>query len=187
MTITKQASTLFGGWAEVQTLPSIGIGVSKPSDTALLSISKKKWTLSIDLYLRDSERSLSTRYRSDGYYNEFDWDVESEDFARWDEKQAEKIKDFLQRNFQRTAFVRYVEAWITGLNPEGFQRGVLGTQKMVNSFSGMMGACNNHALGKSGSKWIIVDETKLYPKIRRMPPEGIKRIRVLARERIQKN
>jgi hypothetical protein len=50
----------------------------------------------------------------------------------------------------------------------------------------MLGSRNGSALIKSGQKWEILNESKLYPEIKKMPKAGIENIRAVARARKQK-
>jgi hypothetical protein len=51
----------------------------------------------------------------------------------------------------------------------------------------MLGSRNGSALIKSGQKWEILNESKLYPEIKKMPMAGIENIRAVARARKQKD
>jgi hypothetical protein len=105
-----------------------------------------------------------------------------------DEKAWADVGYFLQNNFKYTAFVRYVQTWREsfGLKVGLFRRAVLGTEKLGRSFAGMLGSQNGTALIKSGQKWEILNENKLYPEIKKMPMAGIENIRAVARARKQK-
>ena len=102
-----------------------------------------------------------------------------------DEKAQEIVSSFLRENLKHMAFVRYVEAWLEslGMDIEIFKRAISGTEQFGRSFAGMLGSMNGFALTKSGQKWEILDESKLYPEVKKMPKEGIENIRAIARER----
>lgn len=108
--------------------------------------------------------------------------------ADLDEKARADVAYFLQNNFKYMAFVRYVQTWREsfGLKVGLFRRAVLGTEKLGRSFAGMLGSRNGSALIKSGQKWEILNENKLYPEIKKMPMAGIENIRAVARARKQK-
>jgi hypothetical protein len=108
--------------------------------------------------------------------------------AELDERTSADVAGFLQTNFKQTAFVRYVHAWREsfGLDVGLFRRAVLGTEKLGQSFAGMLGSRNGSALIKSGQKWEILNASKLYPEIKKMPTMGIENIRAVARARKQK-
>ena len=186
MITTKLESTLFGGWARVQTPLRIEPGVFKPLDTASLLISEQEITIGLRLY--QDNPSVPFTYSSAFEQMHGSKSVRELTLTELDEKAWADVGYFLQNNFKYTAFVRYVQTWREsfGLKVGLFRRAVLGTEKLGRSFAGMLGSQNGTALIKSGQKWEILNENKLYPEIKKMPMAGIENIRAVARARKQK-
>ena len=186
MITTKLESTLFGGWARVQTPLRIEPGVFKPLGTASLLISEQEITIGLRLY--QDNPSVPFTYSSAFEQMHGSKSVRELTLTELDEKAWADVGYFLQNNFKYTAFVRYVQTWREsfGLKVGLFRRAVLGTEKLGRSFAGMLGSQNGTALIKSGQKWEILNENKLYPEIKKMPMAGIENIRAVARARKQK-
>ena len=187
MITTKLESMLFGGWARVQTPLQIEPGVFKPLDTASLLISEQEITIGLRLY-KDNPNVPFTSPRIFEQIHSGKSVVRELTLAELDEKARSDVANFLQTNFKYTAFVRYVYVWREsfGMDVGLFRRAVLGTEKLGQSFAGMLGSRNGSALIKSGQKWEILNESKLYPEIKKMPMTGIENIRAVARARKQK-
>ena len=187
MITTKLESMLFGGWARVQTPLQIELGVFKPLDTASLLISEQEITIGLRLY-QDKPHVPFTVPSIFEQIHAGKSVVRELTMADLDEKARADVAYFLQTNFKYTAFVRYVHVWREsfGMDVGLFRRAVLGTAKLGQSFAGMLGSRNGSALIKSGQKWEILNESKLYPEIKKMPMAGIENIRAVARTRKQK-
>ena len=190
MITTEQESTLFGGWAKVQTPLKIEIGAYRHLGTASLSISKQKPTLQIRLYINDSVRHVVNEYTL-----EKDEDDDGElYYQRRPEEEIEKISrknisELLRDDFKHLAFVRYVELWSEsyGMDVKNFKRAVNGTEQVVKSFAGILGSQNGKTFQKSGQKWELISIENLYPKIRKLSVEIIENIRRAVHERKRKN
>lgn len=185
MTIIAQELMLFGGLAKMQIPPPIETGVSKLSGTASLSISNYK--LTVRLYFEDQfiPNGNSSIFEKDDKGNEI---IRELTLAEFEKESQIRVANLLQINFTHLAFIRYIEAWQEnfGLDVNIFKKAVLGTKKCGFVFSGMVGGMNGRAIKKINGKWEIIDETRLYPEIKRMPKEVIENIRIVARKRNKK-
>jgi hypothetical protein len=161
--------------------------VSKLSDTASLSISKQETLLQLRLYRSDPTQPII-------YERVIEHDEDGKSYFR--DCSLEEIDNtaqtitagFLQDEFKHLAFVRYVEIWgeSLGIDSNKFRRALNATEKLVQSFAGMLGSLNRIAFQKLNQKWKLVDKSKLYPEIRKLSLESINSVRTLVLERKRK-
>lgn len=184
MIITKPESTLFGGWAKAHTPLKIEFGVSKISDIASVSISKAVQKIRFRLYKNDPKRPKVQVERLEVDDNGKNYYVRLPS-SEIEAKAMSNVRDLLIDNFKHAALVRYTEIWAESLGIESriFIRGVQGTEKLKQSFGGMLGVQNGKGLIKKEGKWQVKDIEKLYPEIKRLPYEGIARAKELVCER----
>lgn len=96
--------------------------------------------------------------------------------------------DTIHMTWVHVAFLRFFELWGHGTSND-MHRGFLSKEPLKRSFSGMIGTNNaevkgrkDRALGRrENGEWYLKNKADLYPKVRRLPEEGIANARAHAR------
>lgn len=103
-----------------------------------------------------------------------------------DETVMPEWKGIFHELLTRRAFVRFFEIWTHG-NLDAMMRGLNAKEKLSKSFNGLLGSTHSLLGSKSLTKsddgeWIVSNIHTLYPQIRRLPTDGIKNARKLAKQ-----
>jgi hypothetical protein len=123
------------------------------------------------------------------------------DDNRYDYYEREEIQEIIEnRNknriageilerFRITSIVRYIEAWngVYKVKREFIMRALHGSPEFEKAIAGLFGAFNKKVFEKSGDEWFVVDFGKLYPRVKRLPQEGVESIRTVFRQRKSSN
>lgn len=173
MTISVRELMLFGGWAKAQIPRPIGDGASKISDTVFVSTLIRKPSLNFKLYYTEYNYRRGPVIDYDEFGEAYRREPTEEEVSL---QARQDIRNLLQENFKRTALIRYVQIWGNGkISKKRFVRAFLGTNKLHEFLSGIIGAYNNSkkVVKISDDEWEIPGFEEIYKNIKRLDETGI--------------
>jgi hypothetical protein len=185
MTTTEQESTLSGGSAKKPTTLKIELGVLRTSAPVSLSRWTSKSILNLRIYTNPLHPVINEDDKADED-NEYEYDEPTETV---ESRNRKRISGEIFERFKKTSIVRYIEAWkgLYKINREYISRALCSTPEFEKTITGMFGAFNSKVFRKSGDEWQVIDFEKLYPQVKRLPQEGIERIRSVFRQNKKKS
>lgn len=176
MTTSVRELMLFGGWAKVQIHSLTEDGVLTILDTAFVSTLEVKPVLKLKIYYTEDNyrRGVVTDY--DEYGETYRRDATDKENYLWVKGE---VKNLLQDHFKRSAIIRFVQVWGNGkISKKRFVRAFLGTHKLLESLSGVIGAFNNSkkVVKITEDEWEVPGIDEIYKNVRRLDATGVETV-----------